>query len=321
MPPLVRPRVVVSKCLGFAACRWNGATISDAFVRRLADHVTFCALCPEVEIGLGCTRDPIRVVLADGERRLVQPATGRDVTDAMRAYASRMLDAMGDVDGVLLKSRSPSCGMKDVKIYGGPDRNQPQARGEGFFGEAVLARLGHLPVEDEGRMNNFLLREHFLTRLFTAAAFRNLRRAGRLRDLVAFHARHKGLLMAYHQTRMREMGRLVANHAKRPDAEVFAAYGEALASALARPPRFTSIINVLMHALGYVSDRLSAEEKAFFLDHLERYRAGAVPLSVLATLVRSWAVRFGLEDLAEQAYLAPYPDALVEITDSGKGRA
>jgi len=146
--------------------------ISNAFVRRLADHVTFCALCPEAEIGLGCPRAPIRVVLVDGERRLIQPATGRDVSDAMRSYASRTLDAMGDVDGFLLKSRSPSCGLKDVKIYEGPDGDQPLARGEGFFGEAVLARFGHLPVEDEGRMNDLVLRARFLTRLFAAAAFR-----------------------------------------------------------------------------------------------------------------------------------------------------
>ena len=169
MPTFARPRVVVSKCLGFAACRWNGAAISDAFVRRLADHVTFCAVCPEVEIGLGCPRDPIRVVLAGGERRLVQPATGRDVSAEMRAYASQALDAMGDVDGFLLKSRSPSCGIKDVKIYGGPDRDQPLARGEGFFGEAVLARFGHLPVEDERCLADPACRDRFLAGLLAAA--------------------------------------------------------------------------------------------------------------------------------------------------------
>jgi len=320
VPAFARPRVLVSKCLEFAACRWNGATISDAFVKRLAGHVTCCAACPEVEIGLGCPRDPIRVVQRDDGRRLVQPATGRDVSGEMRAYAARTLDALGPLDGFLLKSRSPSCGIKDVKIYGGPEGKQPQARGEGFFGGAVLKRFGHLAVEDEGRLNNFRLREHFLTKLFTLAAFRQVADAGRMRDLVAFHARNKGLLMGYNQTRLRRLGRIVANHEQKPPEEVLAAYGEDLAAALARPPRFASMINVLMHALGHVSDRLAAEEKTFFLDRLEDYRAGRVPLSVVTTLVRAWAVRFDQPYLMEQTYLRPYPEALVEITDSGKGR-
>ncbi|MFO8014042.1 MAG: DUF523 and DUF1722 domain-containing protein [Phycisphaerae bacterium] len=320
MPEFARPRVVVSRCLGFAACRWNGATISDAFVKRLHGHVTFCPVCPEVEIGLGCPRDPIRVVERDGERHLVQPATGRDVSGAMRAYAGRTLDAVGRVDGFLLKSRSPSCGIKDVKIYGGPEGKQPHARGEGFFGGAVLERFGRLAVEDEGRLNNFRIREHFLTKLFTLAAFREVAAGGKMRDLVDFHARNKGLLMGYHQTQLRAMGRIVANHEQKPPEEVFAAYGDGLSKALARPPRFTSMINVLMHALGHVGEGLGADEKAFFLDHLQRYREGKVPLSVLTTLVRSWAVRFEQPYLMGQTYLAPYPEALVEITDSGKGR-
>ncbi|MEA3366709.1 MAG: DUF523 domain-containing protein, partial [Planctomycetota bacterium] len=119
MQAFATPRVVVSRCLGFAACRWDGATIADPFVTRLHGHVMFCTVCPEVEIGLGCPRDPIRVVERNGERHLVQPATGRDVSDPMRHYTARTLDAVGQVDGFLLKSRSPSCGIKDVKIYGG----------------------------------------------------------------------------------------------------------------------------------------------------------------------------------------------------------
>jgi len=320
VPAFARPRVVVSKCLGFAACRWNGATISDPFVKRLDGHVTFCPVCPEVAIGLGCPRDPIRVIETGGERRLVQPATGRDVSDRMRGFADRSLEAVGRLDGFLLKSRSPSCGIKDVKIYGGPDGKQPQARGEGFFGGAVMARFDHLAVEDEGRLNNFRLREHFLTKLFTLAAFREVAAAGRMRDLVAFHARNKGLLMGYNQTRLRAMGRIVAGHDARPAEAVLAAYGEHLAAALDRPPRFTSMINVLMHALGHVSDALKADEKAFFLDHLQKYREGKVPLSVVATLVRAWAVRLEQPYLMDQTYLQPYPEALVEITDSGKGR-
>ncbi len=294
--------------------------ISDEFVRRLKAFVEFQPVCPEMEIDLGCPRDPIRVIAVPGGARLVQPSTGRDVTDAMVGFAGGFVGGLGPVDGFILKARSPSCGIKDVKVYGGPEQDTPQGAGRGFFAAAVLDRFADLPVEDEGRLTNFLLREHFLTRLFTLAEFRSLAATGTMRDLVRFHAVSKGLLMAYHQSEMRAMGRVVANHDHRPDAEVLAEYGLRLSRALARPPRFTSIINVLMHALGYVSDKLSSGEKAFFLDALEKYRAGKVPLSACTTLVRAWAVRFAVPALSEQTYLDPYPEALVEITDFGKGR-
>ncbi len=314
------PRVIVSKCLGFARCRYNGSVIEDRFVDRLRGHVTFRPVCPEMEIGLGCPRDPIRVVSAGGERRLVQPATGRDLSADMRAFAARFLDAAGEVDGFLLKSRSPSCGIKDVKEYRRPEDGAPRGVGAGFFAEAVLERFGLRAVEDEGRLNHFTLREHFLTRLFTLAAFRAISRRGRMKDLVRFQAENKGLLMAYHQAQMRKLGRIVANHDARPDAEVFADYGANLAQALARPPRFTSIINVLMHALGYVSDGLAAGEKALFLDTLEKCRAGQAPLGVATALVKAWSIRFNVAYLLDQTFLEPYPEALLEITDSGKGR-
>jgi len=315
-----RPRVGVSKCLGFAACRYNGLMISDEFVGRLADHVDFVPVCPEMEVGLGCPRDPIRVVMIGGQAHLVQPSTGRDISDAMRALAERFLDGLGPVEGFILKSRSPSCGIKDVKIYGGPDQKMPQGVGRGFFGGAVLDRLPEAAVEDEGRLTNFVLREHFMTKLFALAAFRETARMPEMKNLVAFHAAHKYLLMAYHQTELRALGRIVANPDHRPVAELFAAYGPRLAKALARPPRPTGIINVLMHTLGYVSDGLGAAEKALFLETLEKYRAGQVPLSVATTLLKSWAVRFDVAYLLDQTFLEPYPEALLQITDSGKGR-
>jgi uncharacterized protein YbgA (DUF1722 family) len=304
-----QPRVVVSKCLGFAACRYNGAAISDDFVERLKPHVAFVPVCPEMEIGLGCPRDPIRVVESGGQRRLVQPTTGREVTREMTEFAARFLDGVGEVEGFLLKARSPSCGIKDVKIYPGPDHAAPKAMARGFFGDAVLTRFPAVAVEDEGRLTNF-----------TAADFREVRRGGRAADLVAFHARNKALLMGYHQTELRAMGRLVANHEKRPMADVLADYAGHLARAMARPPRPTSIINVLMHLEGVLSDGLAAAEKSLFLDTLEKYRAGQVPLSVATMLLRAWAVRFDRGHLLGQTFLAPYPEGLTDIHDSGKGR-
>ena len=75
-----------------------------------------------------------------------------------------------------------------------------------------------------------------------------------------------------------------------------------------------------MHGLGYFSNELSSDEKAFFLDSLERYRAESVPLSVPLNIIRSFVVRFHEDYLAQQTFFEPYPEELMEITDSGKGR-
>jgi uncharacterized protein YbgA (DUF1722 family)/uncharacterized protein YbbK (DUF523 family) len=315
-----KPIVVASRCLGFDAVRYDGSIIRDDFVAALKPHVTFIPVCPEAEIGLGIPREPVRVVEVDGVRRLVQPATGADLTEKMGNFAASFLGGLDAVDGFILKSRSPTSGLKDVKIYPGAAKAAPLGKGAGFFGGAVLARFGHLAVEDEGRLKNLRLREHFLTKLFALASWRELTRSGKAKDLVQFHAANKLLLTAYNQTRMRALGRIVAGAGRGRVAEAVVAYKDDFYAALARPPRYTANINVLMHGLGHFSKQLSHAEKAFFLDELESYRAGHVPLSVPLNVLRGYVVRFGDEYLANQTFFLPYPEELTTLADSGKGR-
>uniref|UniRef100_A0A7C4GDK0 DUF523 and DUF1722 domain-containing protein n=1 Tax=candidate division WOR-3 bacterium TaxID=2052148 RepID=A0A7C4GDK0_UNCW3 len=317
---MVKPRVVFSRCLGFDHCRYNGDIISDEFCRRLAACVEPVPVCPEMEIGLGVPRDPIRIVYQGEERRLLQPATGRDVSAPMRGFADRFLTAVGPVDGFVLKSRSPSCGTRDVKSYNEEGNIRPAASRQGFFAAAVMERFAERPVEDEGRLKSFLIRESFLSRLFSLARFRTLQEKPTMAGLVRFHATHKLLLMAYDQTALHRLGRLVANPERRPLTGLLDEYETGLARALARPPKYASAVNVLLHALGYFSRSLNAAEKSFFLDALERYRAGRLPLSVPVSIIQSWIVRFGQPYLAEQVFFQPYPDELRELSDSGKGR-
>jgi len=316
----VTPRVVFSRCLGFEPCRYNGNIIQEQAVEHLKPFVEVETVCPEVEIGLGIPRDPIRLIGDPEAPRLVQPTTGLDVTDAMRRFAAERLARLAAPDGFILKYGSPSCGPREVKCYVNEKRGAASTKTHGMFGGAIVARFPGCAVEDEGRLKNFDIRQHFLTRLFTQARFRRLQQAPAMKGLVTFHAQHKLLLMAYNQTKMRELGRTVANAEKRPLDALLADYAVGLQDALAKAPRRVSAINVLMHALGYVSDSLTSAEKAFFLDSLEQYRNGHVPLSVPTSLMRSWILRFEVEYLADQIYFEPYPQQLVEVLDSGKGR-
>jgi len=208
------------------------------------------------------------------------------------------------VDGFILKSRSPSCGVRDAKL--GHDS------GPGLFAARVLELFPHAAIEDEGRLNDLRLRDHFLTKLFTLASFRET--AGRgPRALVDFHARNKLLLMAHNQTRTKALGRLVARAGETPRAELLGAYRAELGAALARPARSGSIVNLLMHALGHVSDQLTGPERRRFLATLDSYRAGHAPLSAAASLAGAWGARFEMPYLAGQSFLEPYPRGLVRL--------
>ena len=316
----VKPRVVVSKCLEFEPCRYNGLQISSHVVKLLKHHVEFLPVCPEIEIGLGVPRDPIRICERGEKRALIQPATDLDVTADMRRFIKEYFESMENVDGIIMKSRSPSCGIRDVKIYAGPEERAHYKKGSGFFGGTARDRLGHLAIEDEARLTNFRIREHFLTKLYVMSRFRLVRSSPTMKGIIDFQSNHKLLLMAYNQKELRELGRITANHDRKPVSDVIVEYGEHLARALAKSPRYTSNINVLMHGFGYFSKKLSPRERGFFLDSLEHYRAGRIPLSVLQHTMRSWILRFDTKYLSSQTFFVPYPETLVEITDSGKGR-
>ena len=320
MSSYARPRVVISKCLGFEACRWNGDIIHDDFVARLGRFADYLPVCPEVEIGLGVPRKPIRLISSEGGIRVFQPDTGLDHTGGMRRFCKRHLESLTAIDGFVLKNRSPSCGPYDVRIYHGPQRGSASQKGKGVFGGMALEQFPHAAVEHDGRIRNFSLREHFLTKLFTLASLREVSASGSMGRLVQFHSANKLLLMAYNQQQMRVMGRIVANPGGESFATVVANYGQSLSQAMRRGARYTSHINAIEHIMGYFKKRLNASEKQFFGELIQQYRQDRTPLSALLAVLHSWVVRYDNAYLAAQTYFAPYPLELVDISDSGKGR-
>jgi uncharacterized protein YbgA (DUF1722 family)/uncharacterized protein YbbK (DUF523 family) len=315
-----KPKIVISKCIGFDPCRYNGEIVHDKFVARLEPHVEFICVCPEVEIGLGTPRAPVRIVSAGEGFKLIQPASGLDVSRKMREFSRDFLDRLREVDGFILKNRSPSCGFTDVKFYSGPEKGPVIGKTAGFFGGAVLEKYGDCAVEDEGRLRNLSLREHFLTRVFALARFRRLQQAPSMSALVRFQAENKLLLMAYNQTKMRELGRVVANAGGKGIGAALEQYGNLFRGAFLKPPRHASPVNVLMHALGYFKTELSTREKRHFLETLRAYRHGRAPLSSAVSILRSWIVRFDTEYLSSQTFFHPFPEELMALEDSGRGR-
>jgi len=172
-PELPRVRIGVSACLLGEEVRYNGGHKRDGFLTDvLGCYVEWVSVCPEVEMGLGTPRPAMRLVrIGRGEVpegiRLIVPETGADHTELMRSWARRRVEelAAADLDGYILKSDSPSCGMERVKLFP-EDGGEPTLDARGLFAEALMRRLPELPVEEEGRLNDPMLRESFIARVF-----------------------------------------------------------------------------------------------------------------------------------------------------------
>lgn len=318
MNTMEKPKIVVSRCLGFAKCRYNGQTIPDDFVASLKDYVEYITVYPEVEIGLGIPREPIRLILENSKLELYQPATEEIYTDKMDIYSLEKLEEIGDVDGFILKGRSPSCGIKDVKVYNGRGKAPNVGKDIGIFAGHVIDKHPYLAIEEEGRLTNLKIREHFLTKLYTMMNFKNVMRSGSMGQLVKFHSNNKYLLTAYSQIYLRKLGKIVANHEKKPFKEVVSEYRENLGLALSNVPKNTNYINSFMHIFGYFSESLSSKEKEFVLDSFDKYREAKVPLSVPVNILKSYVLRYEQDYLLEQSIWSPFPEVLLDISDTGK---
>jgi uncharacterized protein YbgA (DUF1722 family) len=215
------------------------------------------------------------------------------------------------VDGFILKSKSPSCGMGNVKIYGDRDNLANFSKGNGFFGGEVLRVFNTKAVEDEMRLLNTTIRDHFLKKIFTFAAFREVRGEESIKKLIDFQAQNKLLLMSYSQKEMRNLGRIVGSHKTDDEERIFEDYQHHLELAFIKGPTFKSNINVLQHAFGYVSKNLSKEEKTYFLDSLELYREDRAPLQSCISMLLSWILRFNEDYLIQQSFFNPYPRDLI----------
>ncbi len=319
MRNFTRPRVVVSKCIEFEPVRYNGQMMTSDLVRSLKPLVQFIPVCPETGVGLGVPREPVRIVKTGDALRLFQPATGLDLTDKIKRFSKEFLNELPEVDGFILKSGSPSSAMKDAKIYPSTEKVSFVGKGPGLFGSAVVDRFGHLAVEDERRLLNPRIKEHFLTKLYTLADFRAVKKSGTVNRLIDFQTCNKLLFTAYSQTELHAMGRIAAQPKDKSFQETIEEYQRHLWKALQHPPRRGANENVLTKAAGYFTSKLSKNEKAFFLTAVAKYRAGKFPLSTPLNVLKSWIIRFNDEYLMQQTFFEPYPEALIEIDATAQG--
>ncbi len=308
-------RIGISSCLLGQKVRYDGGHKRDRFLTEtLAPYVEWVPVCPEIEIGLGVPRPTIRLESDTREStRLVMPSTGEDLSDRMKEYATdrvRRLET-DEVSGYVLKKDSPSCGMERVKVW--DDNGVPARNGVGFFAKALLRLAPHLPVEEEGRLNDARLRENFISRVFAFRRWQDLVAAGLTRSsLMEFHAAHKFVCMAHNQAGTRRLGRLLAETPRGAGTDELAAdYLAGFTAVMRRLPTRRNHSNVLQHLAGHVSKELDRSDRAELAGMIDDYRRGLLPLIVPVTLIRHHVRRQDVSYLLGQVYLNPHPHELM----------
>lgn len=306
-----RPRIGISACLLGAAVRYNGGHKASSLCDRLAEHFEFVPLCPETAIGLGIPRAPIRLVGDPAAPRAVgSREPGLDVTEALAAYGTRMAQRLDDLSGFILMQRSPSCGMQRVKVY--RDNGYPtEGGGSGVFAQAFRATRPDLPMEEEGRLHDPVLRENFVTRVYVCADWDALCRDGLSRGAILdFHARHKYLLMANDPDSYKTLGHLLGDIGQHDPAQFGPHYFSRLMAALGKCATRGTHSNVLQHLSGYLKRALDGDDRRELRQLIDQYRDGVVPLVVPLTLLKHHLRQHPDDYLARQVYLQPHPETL-----------
>jgi uncharacterized protein YbgA (DUF1722 family)/uncharacterized protein YbbK (DUF523 family) len=310
MTPL---RIGISSCLLGDEVRFDGGHKRDAFLTDiLAPFVEWVRVCPEVEIGLGIPRETLRLVNVGGDARMITTRTGIDHTDTMRAYARRRTDelASAGLRGYVLKKDSPSCGMERVKVYDGAAA--PTRTGIGTYAAILKERFPALPIEEEGRLVDAVLRENFIERVFAYDRLRALFDGPWTQNgLIAFHTAHKLALLSHSTTAYQALGRLVAGGTALSRDDLQRQYETTFMSTLARPATTKRHTNVLQHMAGHLKDRIDDGSKQELVSCIDEYRRGLVPLVVPLTLLRHHVRALDIGYLAGQTYLEPHPRELM----------
>lgn len=306
-------RIGISRCLLGDEVRFDGGHKRDYFLTdTFSQFVEWIPVCPEVEAGLGTPREAMRLVGSEKAPRLITIKSRRDHTPTLLAYSARKTRELKSeaLDGFIFKKASPSCGVTRVRLYN--DKGMPDLKGSGLFAQAFMKQFPLVPIEEEGRLNDPVIRENFIERVFCYHRWRSLTQNTLRRGaLVDFHTRHKLLLLAHSRLHYLQLGQLVAHAKDTTPRQLVEEYGRILMEGLKVRATVRKHVNVLHHVVGYFKKHLNSSEREELLAIISDYHQGLTPLVVPLTLISHYVRVFQVDYLQNQLYLAPHPKELM----------
>lgn len=310
-----KTRIVIgtSSCLMGEKVRYDKSHKHSSYITNvLGRFFSFHPFCPEMAIGLGTPRETLRLVDKDGNIECIGNKTeGHNVTDALIATAHEQASWHADLCGYILKKGSPSCGMERVRIYNF-DTGMPIDSGAGLYAKVLMENFPHLPVEEEGRLGDAVLRENFIKRVFAYRHWKDVVEDGlSMAKLTDFHSQYKYVLLSHSQARYRALGKRVASAASEPIEQVEQWYFEEFMSILKLRATRKNHVNVLHHLQGFLKNDLDKDDKQELTEMIQSYHKGLLPLIVPVVLLKHHFRRHPKPFAVRSKYLNPHPAELM----------
>jgi uncharacterized protein YbgA (DUF1722 family) len=253
----------------------------------------------------------------DKSLRLQEVWTNRDLTDKINKFSEDFFDKLKIIDWAILKSRSPSCGLKDAKVNNGDiGLEKIDNLKAWFFAKYLYKNFPIIPKVDDGRSLNYRIRDEFLIKIFTLAEFRELKTEKKISKIIEFHSKHKYLLMSYSQSELNKLWNVVACYDKTNYDEIESTYEKYLQELFIEDKTQKNFLNAISHMFWYFKKNISSEEKQFFLNTVELFKEDRVPTTVIIHMLKWWAIAYKMDYILQQSILNPYPNDLIELSDS-----
>lgn len=232
--------------------------------------------------------------------------------DSYERIAEEFLSEIKDIDGFILKSKSPSCGIKDVKIYPKGNKCSINKKGRGLFSQKIINGYSNVPIEDEGRLKNYNIRDEFLTKIF---AINNLKCS---ENIFKYHNENYMLLKSYNEKATKDLDYIIKSN--KVNKENILVYKNKVQEILNTTRQENNKIKVVKEIFYKYKNDLTINEVENYEKLLQLYKDKKIPYSALLVATKIYCIRFDDEVAINQTFFNTYPKKLINISDSGKGR-
>lgn len=314
-------KIAVSGCLLGENIRYDGTNKKDKFiVDEISKYYEFIPFCPE-HLAYGTPRETIQLQDIEGETKVLTVFSKKDVSKELKSSIEtelRKLDSDDEICAIILKAKSPSCGLGSTKIY---KNGMPEGKQDGLFAKACKEKYGYLPIEEEARLIDPWLRENFIMQIFAYADIKQFKKEiKKYKELVDFHTSYKYLLHSKSEDEYRELGRIVANHEKKDLDDILKEYEELFIKTIAYKSSINKTVNVLDHMMGFFKADIDADEKQHIKSLISQYKEKIIPLITVIELLKLLSKKYNKEFLIAQKFLDPYPSSLALRSDLKAGK-
>lgn len=301
----------ISSCLLGERVRYDGGHKLNTFIKEtLGRFFEFVPVCPEMGIGMGVPREPVRLTGdLQRPRALGEHDKTFDVTEVLERYSEQMVAQLTDISGYILKRGSPSCGMQGVKIYSAQD--QIMGGGSGIYARTLMERFPSLLVAEEHQVTETDLCEIFLEQVFIYKRWQRLiagefNKAG----LMDFHVAHKFNVLAHDEMGYVRPDQLVTRLENETLQVVAKQYIACIMEILCLPTTQERHVDLLKRVAGYLRPYLGKADIIELQESIDAYGQGHSSLIAPIVLIKRYLQQCPGSSYTVQHYLNPQPNEI-----------